>query len=349
MESWQKILLILAAFCCECRGEETVIQPPGDVIPTEGEQVTLGCQFDTVDRNPYLFWYKQRANDFPKFMLKRVTFGSDNAIEFQRRFDAHLNLTTFKSESKSVPLTIQRLQLSDSAVYYCALRPTVTTGYTGCRAEENVIQPTKDVMVVEGQPIKLTCLFDTTSQSPYLFWYKQQTNSNPMFMLRRDTFGAGETATEFKERFHARLNVTAKSVPLTIQRVQLSDSAVYYCALRPTVTTGYTAILQKLYVSCVSHGNDITPTTDKVFGLEGDVINLSCNYSSASTLQWYQQYPGSSPIFLLLTGVSSNPSVVHATPPYPRLSVKLNDERTHVDLEMSSAEVTDSALYYCAL
>uniref|UniRef100_A0A8C7TPM1 Ig-like domain-containing protein n=1 Tax=Oncorhynchus mykiss TaxID=8022 RepID=A0A8C7TPM1_ONCMY len=112
------------------KGEDSVIQSPGDLTATEGEQVTLGCQFDTVDGNPYLFWYKQRANDFPKYMLKRATFGSDNAIEFQRRFDAHLNLTTFKSESKSVPLTIQRLQLSDSAVYYCALRPTVTTGYT---------------------------------------------------------------------------------------------------------------------------------------------------------------------------------------------------------------------------
>uniref|UniRef100_A0A4W5L823 Ig-like domain-containing protein n=1 Tax=Hucho hucho TaxID=62062 RepID=A0A4W5L823_9TELE len=116
---------------------------------------------------------------------------------------------------------------------------------SGCRAEENVIQPTEDVMVVEGQPTTLSCLFDTADLSPYLFWYKQQTNSNPIFMLRRDMFSPGETATVFKERFDARLNFTAKSVPLTIQRVQLSDSAVYYCALRPTVTTGYTAPLQK--------------------------------------------------------------------------------------------------------
>uniref|UniRef100_A0A4W5PZA1 Ig-like domain-containing protein n=1 Tax=Hucho hucho TaxID=62062 RepID=A0A4W5PZA1_9TELE len=107
--------------------------------------------------------------------------------------------------------------------------------FSGCRAGENVTQPTEDVMVVEGKPTTLTCLFDTTSQSPYVFWYKQQPNVNPMFMLRRDTFSPGETNTEFKERFDARLSFTAKSVPLTIQRVQLSDSAVYYCALRPTV------------------------------------------------------------------------------------------------------------------
>uniref|UniRef100_A0A8C8JA01 Ig-like domain-containing protein n=1 Tax=Oncorhynchus tshawytscha TaxID=74940 RepID=A0A8C8JA01_ONCTS len=101
-----------------------------------------------------------------------------------------------------------------------------------CRAEENVRQSTEDVMVVEGQPTTLTCQFDTADLSPNLFWYKQQTNSNPIFMLRRDMFSPGETATEFKERFDARLNVTAKSVPLMIQRVQLSDSAVYYCALK---------------------------------------------------------------------------------------------------------------------
>uniref|UniRef100_A0A4W5JZY9 Ig-like domain-containing protein n=1 Tax=Hucho hucho TaxID=62062 RepID=A0A4W5JZY9_9TELE len=109
MELWLRNLLILAAFRYECRGEDSVIQTPGDVTATEGEQVTLDCQFHTLDTNPYLFWYKQGANDFPKYMLRRATFGSDNAIEFQRRFDAHLNLTTFKSASKSVPLSIQRL------------------------------------------------------------------------------------------------------------------------------------------------------------------------------------------------------------------------------------------------
>uniref|UniRef100_A0A8C7MJP6 Ig-like domain-containing protein n=1 Tax=Oncorhynchus kisutch TaxID=8019 RepID=A0A8C7MJP6_ONCKI len=100
--------------------------------------------------------------------------------------------------------------------------------FSGCRAEENVRQPTEEVMVVEGHPTTLTCLFDTTSQSQYLFWYKQLANGKPIFMLRRDQFSPGESASEFKDRFDAHLNVTAKSVPLTIQRVQLSDSAVYY-------------------------------------------------------------------------------------------------------------------------
>uniref|UniRef100_A0A8C7HKS1 Ig-like domain-containing protein n=1 Tax=Oncorhynchus kisutch TaxID=8019 RepID=A0A8C7HKS1_ONCKI len=126
MGPWLSNLLILAACCYECRGEDTVIQPPGDVIATEGEQVTLDCQFDAVNiKNVYLFWYKHELNGFPEFMLGRFSFGSKNATEFKDRFDAHLD-----ADSKSVPLTIQRVQLSDSAVYYCALRPTVITGYT---------------------------------------------------------------------------------------------------------------------------------------------------------------------------------------------------------------------------
>uniref|UniRef100_A0A8C7LLU6 Ig-like domain-containing protein n=1 Tax=Oncorhynchus mykiss TaxID=8022 RepID=A0A8C7LLU6_ONCMY len=111
-------------FFSDCK--DSVIQPPGDVITTEGEQVTLGCQFDAVNiNNLNLFWYKHELNGFPEFMLGRFSFGSKNATEFKDRFDANLD-----AGSKSVPLTIQRVQLSDSAVYYCALSPTVITGYT---------------------------------------------------------------------------------------------------------------------------------------------------------------------------------------------------------------------------
>uniref|UniRef100_A0A8C8CQW4 Ig-like domain-containing protein n=1 Tax=Oncorhynchus tshawytscha TaxID=74940 RepID=A0A8C8CQW4_ONCTS len=126
MGPWLSNLLILAAFCYECRGEDSVIQPPGDVIATEGEQVTLGCQFDADDTiNLYLFWYKLELNGFPKFTLGRFPFGSKNATEFKDRFKARLD-----ADTKQFPLKIQKLQLSDSAWYYCALRPTVTTGYT---------------------------------------------------------------------------------------------------------------------------------------------------------------------------------------------------------------------------
>uniref|UniRef100_A0A8C5DJC5 Ig-like domain-containing protein n=1 Tax=Gouania willdenowi TaxID=441366 RepID=A0A8C5DJC5_GOUWI len=109
-------------FCSstECKGEEKVTQPPGDVILTQGQTATLKCTFSTTDSDPYLFWYKQEVNSYPKFIL--FYYGGEvyyTSKFVKDRFDAEL-------KDSSVPLMIQDLHVSDSAVYYCALRPTVT-------------------------------------------------------------------------------------------------------------------------------------------------------------------------------------------------------------------------------
>ncbi|XP_067463149.1 immunoglobulin kappa light chain-like [Thunnus thynnus] len=102
----------------ECKGQDSVTQPTGDVIAAEGDTVTLACTFKTSGSHT-LFWYKQEVNDFPKFMLRGLMSGTAANTAAEERIDAKINGT-------SVPLKIQKLQLSDSAVYYCALQPTVT-------------------------------------------------------------------------------------------------------------------------------------------------------------------------------------------------------------------------------
>uniref|UniRef100_A0A8L0DQN0 Ig-like domain-containing protein n=1 Tax=Oncorhynchus mykiss TaxID=8022 RepID=A0A8L0DQN0_ONCMY len=93
-----------------------------------------------------------------------------------------------------------------------------------------------------------------------------------------------------------------------------------------------------------SNGQTIERIREEVFAPAGRNITLSCTYSSAASLQWYLQDPGSAPqyILLILHGVGS-PSQAPGLD--PRLSVKLNDENNRSDLDIS----TDSALYYCAL
>uniref|UniRef100_A0A3P9DTC0 Ig-like domain-containing protein n=1 Tax=Maylandia zebra TaxID=106582 RepID=A0A3P9DTC0_9CICH len=96
--------------------------------------------------------------------------------------------------------------------------------------------------------------------------------------------------------------------------------------------------------------DDITASSAEVFSSEGRTVTVSCNYSvQADNLQWYRQDPGSAPQFLLLITDTSEPSVVRATPPNPRLTAALDKERNRVNLEISSAAVSDSAVYYCAL
>uniref|UniRef100_A0A3B4V6Z2 Ig-like domain-containing protein n=1 Tax=Seriola dumerili TaxID=41447 RepID=A0A3B4V6Z2_SERDU len=87
-----------------------------DVTAAEGHTVTLGCEFETsITSNAYLLWYKQEENDFPRFLTQH--YSSEKGQKSAEDFHTEI-------KNKSVPLTIQKLQVSDSAVYYCALRPT---------------------------------------------------------------------------------------------------------------------------------------------------------------------------------------------------------------------------------
>uniref|UniRef100_A0A673K3H6 Immunoglobulin V-set domain-containing protein n=1 Tax=Sinocyclocheilus rhinocerous TaxID=307959 RepID=A0A673K3H6_9TELE len=80
---------------------------------------------------------------------------------------------------------------------------------------------------------------------------------------------------------------------------------------------------------------------------QGAQITLLCNYST-NDLYWYRQYPGSAPIFLEL--IFDGATNTKKSDVDPRLSVKLTKrEQKHVDLIISSAAVSDSALFYCAL
>ncbi|CAL8238607.1 unnamed protein product, partial [Lota lota] len=104
----------------------------------------------------------------------------------------------------------------------------VLTLWLECKGEDRVIQTRGDVIATEGHTVSLGCTFETTDTNVFLFWYKQEINDFPRFMLRRFTIGEGDNAAEFnKDRFDAKIQST--SVPLRIQNLQLSDSALYYC------------------------------------------------------------------------------------------------------------------------
>uniref|UniRef100_A0A671U371 Ig-like domain-containing protein n=1 Tax=Sparus aurata TaxID=8175 RepID=A0A671U371_SPAAU len=101
-----------------------------------------------------------------------------------------------------------------------------------CKGADRVIQPTGDVIAAEGDTVTLDCTFETSGTNPTLFWYKQDGNNSPKFILSRVQRDDGNTPDEVQERFSSTMDSTSNSVPLKIQKLQLSDSAVYYCANR---------------------------------------------------------------------------------------------------------------------
>ena len=100
-----------------------------------------------------------------------------------------------------------------------------------------------------------------------------------------------------------------------------------------------------LGVSC----EELTPVNNEEYSLEGSSVTLSYKYYTEAQYNdyffWYRHYPGKPPEFLIShsgTGTSSSNPVL-------RLSFKVSEDKTQMDLQISSAAVTDSALYYCAV
>ncbi|KAI5627585.1 hypothetical protein C0J50_12862 [Silurus asotus] len=89
----------------------------------EGNTVTLSCNYKptTYATNNYLHWYRQHPQSKPKFLLYIYDSTGQKSDSIPPRLDVILNKT-----NKQVDLIISSAAVSDSALYYCALAPTVT-------------------------------------------------------------------------------------------------------------------------------------------------------------------------------------------------------------------------------
>uniref|UniRef100_A0A8P4GL87 Immunoglobulin V-set domain-containing protein n=1 Tax=Dicentrarchus labrax TaxID=13489 RepID=A0A8P4GL87_DICLA len=98
-----------------------------------------------------------------------------------------------------------------------------------------------------------------------------------------------------------------------------------------------------LGVSC----EELTPVKDEESSLEESTVTLSYTYNKQATgsdyFFWYRQYPGKPPEFLISHSGSGN--VVNEQIP----GLKIKVEQNQIDMNISSAAVTDSAVYYCAV
>uniref|UniRef100_W5MFG5 Ig-like domain-containing protein n=1 Tax=Lepisosteus oculatus TaxID=7918 RepID=W5MFG5_LEPOC len=190
----------------------------------------------------YLYWYQQRPGGNPRYILQCYKSGSDyktsRSEDFDSRFTGHLNLTV-----KFTYLSISSTQLSDSALYYCALRPTVrliTTlrsralhsegkneGRETFHMKDQISQKDTPVFKTEGERATLECTFSTSSTSYWIYWYRQYPGSAPQFILYSGT--TSRTSDFAKERFSSTADKNTGLTVLTISRVLLEDTSIYYC------------------------------------------------------------------------------------------------------------------------
>ncbi len=87
-----------------------------NIYRTEEERVTLSCSYETGGSYVYLYWYRQFPNREPEFLLYK---GARSWSGYEYIPDTRFQSTT---SDASTELIIKSVSLSDSALYYCALR-----------------------------------------------------------------------------------------------------------------------------------------------------------------------------------------------------------------------------------
>ncbi|KAK1156697.1 hypothetical protein AOXY_G25717 [Acipenser oxyrinchus oxyrinchus] len=113
--------------------QDSVTQWPAALHAQEDQSVTIHCNFThSASSSIYLQWYRQDPVERVKYILQRyklsgVPEDGDKAPGVEDRFSSFLD-----APNKYTYLNISGIKMRDSAVFYCALRPTVKESGLSC-------------------------------------------------------------------------------------------------------------------------------------------------------------------------------------------------------------------------
>ncbi|XP_025756461.1 uncharacterized protein LOC109203502, partial [Oreochromis niloticus] len=229
---------------------------------------------------------------------------------------------------------------------YYALSLLILTILTGVSCED--LTPTnKEVFSVEGSTVTLSYRYSKKATgSDHFYWYRQYPGKPPEFLLYH--LGSGSVMKEEISGLSVQVVDDQKQIDLNISSAAVTDSAVYYCTFqRQAEKNSSTGFKNGEYGGRMALGsmNSIKQERAEEAVAEEGNINLTCTYDgSIYNIQWYRQYQRCRPEFLL--SITEGGSVHEAVSGF---SAHIDKTEKRVDLEISSAAVTDSAVYYCAL
>ncbi|XP_031665542.1 uncharacterized protein LOC116358549, partial [Oncorhynchus kisutch] len=205
---------------------------------------------------------------------------------------------------------------------------------------QQTIQPNQhEVYGEEGSNVQLSCNY---SSKYSVLWYKEYPGSAPHFILF--ILHASRTVVRAKPSYsHLTVKLNRKDPwrsPLLNAAKQIDSAQLVHLLHILPSTMLFCSLLLFFDLIGVSSEQVLTPYTDVEVASERDRVTLSCNYTaSVNTLQWYRQYPKSEPQLLVMEYEAITPG----------FTLNHDNNVKRMDLEISSAEVTDTALYYCAL
>ncbi|TRZ04263.1 hypothetical protein DNTS_029947 [Danionella cerebrum] len=165
------------------------------VADTEGSPLTLSCEYNGSVNS--LHWYRQYPGSKPEFVLL-VMESTNFAIYADPQIPGMEGKASRGDKRGAFADTIQPLY--------------------------------SERQISRGDSVTLSCNYSGLVYT--LQWYRQYPRAKPEFLILTNE---NSEATEPSLRLAAKDSSKAKQVNLTIFDAVESDSAVYFCALRPTL------------------------------------------------------------------------------------------------------------------
>uniref|UniRef100_A0A8C4RS15 Ig-like domain-containing protein n=1 Tax=Erpetoichthys calabaricus TaxID=27687 RepID=A0A8C4RS15_ERPCA len=105
-------------------------------------------------------------------------------------------------------------------------------GYALCQTSVKVSQSPSHIIVMQNQSLKIDC--NQSANNNYMEWYRQQGSSELQLVLRSLYMNTPEYGNKITERFSITRS-KVESITLTIDKVETSDTGLYFCASSDTV------------------------------------------------------------------------------------------------------------------
>ncbi|XP_029900718.1 M1-specific T cell receptor beta chain-like [Myripristis murdjan] len=209
----------------------SVQQSPSQLTKEGTEELTITCSHDDISYSTMLWYQHKQSSQSMSLIGFGVNTGSPN---YEGRFEERFKLT--RENTLKGALIIHKVNLSDSAVYFCAAS-------TQCLAAAPEVLQSGEQTSHPGLTVSLGCsMAPGFGMSSYtMFWYRQTLYGTPIEYLTKEY---DTTAGRFK----AFLDASNNNFSLEITKLLLNDSSTYYCAHCDTNSEAYFGSGTKLTV-----------------------------------------------------------------------------------------------------
>ncbi|KAL7379690.1 hypothetical protein ABVT39_004172 [Epinephelus coioides] len=201
-----------------------------------GQSATMNCSHTKDISYRQMYWYRQ----LPGEGMKEIVFTTTTPPHKYESGFSEDKFPATKSDPQTGSLTVEKLLPEDSGVYFCAVSQHSDSGSS---LSDQVYQTPADMYNNQGETATINCSHSIDYQDRIL-WYKQSKHKQPQFL------GYMVATTGNLEKNHLDVKIVGnankgKTCTLTIDRLSLNSSAVYFCAIRLHSDTYHCSSVQK--------------------------------------------------------------------------------------------------------